>query len=248
MLLIPAVDIKDGRCVRLVRGDMQNETVYADSPLSQVKRWIESGAKRIHIVDLNGAVEGRPVNSGLIGDISRRFPHIEFQVGGGIRDLKTAGSYLDAGVQFVILGTRAVAEPSFIGEMQSRYPGRVIAGLDVKDGVVATEGWLEAADANLVELALELEKYGAAAIVYTDIQRDGMLSGVNIEATAALAAQVSIPVIASGGIRDLEDVKNLLNVCQNGILGAIAGKSLYEGTLNYQDGVKLINQSLNRTS
>lgn len=248
MLLIPAVDIKDGRCVRLLQGDMQNETVYAESPLSQVKRWIESGAKRIHIVDLNGAIEGHPVNAQLIGDISRHFPNIEFQVGGGIRDLKTAGSYLEAGVQFVILGTRAVKDPSFIGEIHSRYPNRVIAGLDVKDGIVATEGWLGAADRNLVELALEIENYGAASIVYTDILRDGMLSGVNIEATAALASQVSIPVIASGGIRDLEDINNLLNVCHHGILGAIAGKSLYEGTLNYREGVKLINQSLSHTS
>ena len=240
MLLIPAIDIKDGRCVRLVQGSMLDATVYSEDPVSQADRWVEAGAERIHIVDLNGAVQGTPVNADIVGIIAGRHSNVEVQVGGGIRNLETAARYFDAGVTFVILGTQAVNDPSFIGQINAHYPASVIAGIDVRGGAAATEGWSGSGRSDIVSLAKELEQYGACAIVYTDIERDGMLSGVNVRATAFLASQISIPVIASGGIRDMEDIHNLLEAGSKGIMGAIAGKSLYEGTLDYAQALKLI--------
>jgi len=244
MLLIPAIDIKDGQCVRLVQGAMDDATVYAADPLSQAQRWIDSGARRLHIVDLNGAVEGKPVNAREIERITRQHPQIEIQLGGGIRKSEDAKRYLDLGVNYVIIGTRAVQEPAFIKEIDNTHPGSVIAGIDVRDGAAATHGWAQTGRKDIVELAAQLAACGAAAIVYTDIGRDGMLSGVNAEATAALASQISIPVIASGGIRDIDDIKRLMDFRDSGILGAIAGKSLYEGTLDYSQGIALIDRML----
>lgn len=219
---------------------MLDATVYSDDPVSQADRWVDLGARRVHIVDLNGAFEGAPVNADVIGRITERHSNVEIQVGGGIRTLETARRYFQAGVTYVIVGTRAVNEPSFVSEIDSRFPGQVIAGLDVREGRAAVEGWADSGRADVVELASELELAGASAIVYTDIERDGMLSGVNVEATAHLASKLSIPVIASGGISDIGDIENLLDACDHGIAGAIAGKSLYEGTLDYPEAMRLI--------
>ena len=246
MLLIPAIDIKDGRCVRLVQGRMQDATVYSDDPVSQAGEWARCGAKRIHIVDLNGAFEGKPVNASIIGAICERHPEIEIQVGGGIRNAETARSYIDAGVTFVILGTRAVKEPGFIAELNSQFPDQVIAGLDVREGMAAVEGWAGSGRADIEDLASELQRNGAVAIVYTDIERDGMLSGVNVNATAELASTLSIPVIASGGISDIRDIEKLLEVSGCGITGAIAGKSLYEGTLDYVQAAQMISDHMKK--
>ena len=244
MLLIPAIDIKDGHCVRLVQGSMRDATVYSRDPVSQADRWVEAGASRIHIVDLDGAVEGKPVNAPVVEAIAHRHQHVEIQLGGGIRHLDTVRRYLDAGVTYVIVGTRAVQEPAFIGRIARDYPGSVIAGIDVRDGRAATDGWLLSGRSDIPQLAMELAECGAVAIVYTDIQRDGMLSGVNVKATASLASSISIPVIASGGIRDMTDIDELMKVRQSGILGAIAGKSLYEGTLDYAKGIRRIDELL----
>ncbi len=248
MLLIPAIDIKDGRCVRLVQGNFEDVTVYSDDPASQAARWIEAGARRIHIVDLDGAAAGAPINAEVVRRITRQHPEIEIQLGGGIRDLTTVEQYLDAGVTYVIIGTRAVHEPEFVGELSSLFPGTVIAGLDVRGGAVATAGWADSTRTDVVQLAKRLAANGAVAIVYTDIERDGMLSGVNVAATAQLASSVGIPVIASGGISDLSDIRNLLAVRDAGILGAIAGKSLYEGTLDMTTALQLINDTCSRSA
>ena len=242
MILIPAIDIKDGQCVRLRQGQLADPTVYSDNPVSQAKRWAAAGATRIHIVDLDGAVQGHPVNAEIIGEIVHQTQGVEIQVGGGIRSLKMAQSYLDFGVAFAIVGTRAVNNPKFVAELSAEYPGQVIAGIDVRDGAVATDGWMRSEQSDVAELATELESYGAAAIVYTDIERDGMLSGVNAESTAILADSVSIPVFASGGIKDLNDIRSLLNF-NSRIAGAIAGKSLYEGSLDFARGLELIRNS-----
>ena len=223
---------------------MQDATIYSDDPVSQAARWVAAGAKRIHVVDLDGAVGGKPANADLVGEITRQHPDIEIQIGGGIRNIETVARYLDKGVDYVIVGTRAVNEPEFVREINTCYPGTVIAGIDVRAGSVATEGWADARRADIKELAQKLESNGAAAIVYTDIERDGMLSGVNAEATAELANSVSIPVIASGGIRDLSDIHALLAVRETGIFGAIAGKSLYEGTLDYAEATQVITDHL----
>lgn len=240
MLLIPAIDIQDGRCVRLVQGKMDDATVYSESPVSQARRWFEAGARRLHVVDLDGAVAGKPVNAELIGDIRLNCPNMVVQVGGGIRSLDTAVEYLDAGIDYVILGTHAVREPSFVSMVHRERPGRVIVALDVRSGKVATEGWTGTVDRDVFELASEFEHYGAAAIVFTDVDRDGMLSGFNAKSTEELARRVGIPVIASGGVRDLDDIRTLLKVSDAGIIGAISGKSLYEGTLDYAEAVSLI--------
>ncbi len=241
MLLIPAIDIKDGQCVRLSQGDLDAATVYGSDPARQAQWFVAAGAKRIHIVDLNGAVQGKPVNTEAIARICRCCPDTEIQIGGGIRTADTAKRYLDMGAKYVIVGTRAVERPAFVTQIDSACPGSVIAGIDVRRGAVATQGWLEsAAAADAAALALELANRGAVAVVYTDIEKDGMLSGVNCAATAALATRLPIPVIASGGIRDRTDIVNLMQVAGAGISGAIAGRSLYEGTLDYAEAVQLI--------
>tara|TARA_B100000029_G_C17605934_1_gene967385 strand:+ start:1423 stop:2166 length:744 start_codon:yes stop_codon:yes gene_type:complete len=240
MILIPAIDIKSGRCVRLRQGDFSKETVFSNDPLAIAKKWIDQGAKRLHIVDLDGAVNGKPVNKNTITDIAKEFPDVSIQVGGGVRDEQTIESYLDIGVEFVIVGTRAVNEPQFVKNLCHKYKGHIMIGLDAKNGKIAIDGWSTFSKNDVVDFAKEFEDSGVVAIIYTDIARDGMLSGTNIEATAKLATAVSTPIIASGGIRDLEDIRNLLSVGESLISGAITGRAIYEGTLRFEEANKLV--------
>ena len=240
MILIPAIDIKSGRCVRLRQGDFSKETVFSNDPLAIAKKWIDQGAKRLHIVDLDGAVNGKPVNKNTITDIAKEFPDVSIQVGGGVRDEQTIESYLDIGVEFVIVGTRAVNEPQFVKNLCHKYKGHIMIRLDAKNGKIAIDGWSTFSKNDVVDFAKEFEDSGVVAIIYTDIARDGMLSGTNIEATAKLATAVSTPIIASGGIRDLEDIRNLLSVGESLISGAITGRAIYEGTLRFEEANKLV--------
>lgn len=233
MLIIPAIDLKDGQCVRLRQGRMEDATVFSADPVQMAEHWVNLGARRLHLVDLNGAFDGRPVNGAIVREIVARLPDCPVQIGGGIRDLATVEGYLETGVQFVIIGTQAVREPSFVEAACARFPGHVIVGIDARDGRVATEGWAEDSGVDAKELAARFAGAGVSAIVYTDIARDGMLSGVNVEATAELAAHAGIPVIASGGIRDLDDLERLHAAAQPGIVGAITGRAIYEGTLDF---------------
>ena len=242
MLLIPAIDIKDGKCVRLRQGRMQEATVFSDDPLDMAKRWVDVGARRLHIVDLNGAHAGKPVNAAAIQSIRETFPGIPVQVGGGIRDEDTIQAYIDMGVQYVILGTKAVNAPHFVSDVCAEFPGHIIVGLDAKDGKVAIDGWSKLSGHDVIDLAKKYQKEGVEAIVYTDIGRDGMLSGINIEATVKLASAISIPVIASGGITDLGDIRKLCEVVDSGIIGAITGRAIYEGTLDFAAAQKLADE------
>jgi len=239
VLLIPAIDLKDGRCVRLRQGRMEDETVFSDDPLEMARRWIDAGARRLHLVDLNGAFAGAPVNGEVIRAISEGFPDLPIQVGGGIRDEQTIQAYLDAGVSFVIIGTQAVKEPAFVTRACKAFPGHVIVGLDAKDGMVAIDGWATVTEHKVDQLAKRFQQDGVSAIVYTDIGRDGMLSGPNVQATAALARSIDIPVIASGGITGIEDIKALCAVAADGIVAAITGRAIYEGTLDFAEGQAL---------
>ncbi len=242
LLVIPAIDIKDGKCVRLRQGRMNEVTVFSDDPLAMARRWVESGARRLHIVDLNGAQAGRPVNAEVIGAIAEAFPEVPIQVGGGIRDEDTIQAYLDAGVRYVILGTKAVNAPHFVSDVCAEFPGHIIVGLDARDGRVAIDGWSKLSGHDVIDLAKRYQDQGVEAIVYTDIGRDGMLSGVNVEATVRLASAISIPVIASGGITSLEDIRRLCEVMDSGIVGAIAGRALYEGTLDFAAAQRLADE------
>ena len=242
MLLIPAIDLKDGKCVRLRQGRMDDDTVFSENPAGMAARWVAEGARRLHLVDLNGAFEGRPVNGDAIRAIAAAHPGLPIQVGGGIRSADTIAAYLDMGVRYCIVGTRAVREPAFVDEMCRRFPGHIIVGIDARDRKVAVEGWAEVSDVDAIELAHRFEDAGVSAIVYTDISRDGMMQGVNAEATAVLASAVSIPVIASGGITDLGDIRRLLAVASCGIVGAITGRAIYEGTLDFAEGQRLADQ------
>ena len=233
MLLIPAIDLKDGQCVRLRQGRMEDSTIFSDDPVAMAGRWVEAGARRLHLVDLNGAFAGQPVNAQVIRRIAQTFPDLSIQVGGGIRDEQTVDAYLDAGVQFVIIGTKAVQDPHFISDLCLEYPGHVIVGLDARDGRVAINGWSKLTKHQVVDLARIFERDGVEAIIYTDIGRDGMMQGVNIEATVRLARAISIPVIASGGISSLDDVRALCAVEAEGIMGAIIGRALYEGSIDF---------------
>jgi len=234
MLLIPAIDLKDGRCVRLRQGDMDDATVFADDPVAVARGWLERGARRLHLVDLNGAVSGRPRNEGVIreilDEISGRIP---VQLGGGIRDLDTIERYLDGGLSYVIIGTAAVKNPGFLHDACGAFPGQIIVGLDAKDGRVATDGWSKLTKHDVVDLARKFEDYGVEGVIYTDIGRDGMLTGVNIEATVRLAQALKVPVIASGGIAGIEDIDRLCEVEDEGVEGAILGRALYEGRLDF---------------
>ncbi|AZV95169.1 1-(5-phosphoribosyl)-5-[(5-phosphoribosylamino)methylideneamino]imidazole-4-carboxamide isomerase [Kerstersia gyiorum] len=234
MLLIPAIDLKDGQCVRLRQGDLDDATVFSTEPAAQAQHWLDQGARRLHLVDLNGAVAGKPRNEASIRAIVKAVgDEIPVQIGGGIRDLDTIERYLDFGIRYVIIGTAAVKNPGFLQDACSAFPGSVIVGLDAKDGKVATDGWSKLTGQNVVDLARKFEDYGCEAIIYTDIGRDGMLSGVNIEATVRLANSVRIPVIASGGVTDLTDIEALCAVEQEGVSGVILGRSIYEGTLDF---------------
>ncbi len=239
MLLIPAIDLKDGKCVRLRQGRMEDDTVFSDDPLSVAERWVKAGARRLHIVDLDGAIAGKPVNAGIIHRIAKAHPDLPIQVGGGIRDEDTIQSYLDAGVQYVIIGTRAVNTPHFVADVCLEFPSHIIVGLDAKDGKVAIEGWSKLSNHDVIDLARRFEKDGVEAIIYTDIGRDGMMKGVNVEASVALARAITIPVIASGGITNLNDIRALCKVAEDGIMGAVVGRAIYEGTLDFAAGQKL---------
>jgi len=240
MLLIPAIDMKDGQCVRLRQGRMEDETVFSDNPAAMAGHWAEAGARRIHLVDLNGAFEGKPVNGDVVHIIAEHYPDITIQIGGGIRDEATVEEYLDAGVDFVIIGTKAVTDPDFVGDLAKKYPGHIIVGLDAKDGKIATEGWANVTELDVIEFAKILEQSGITSIIYTDIARDGMMSGVNMEATVKLAESLSIPVIASGGITSIDDVRKLCEASGSGIMGAITGRAIYEGTLDFAEAQTMI--------
>ncbi len=242
MLLIPAIDLKDGKCVRLRQGRMEDETIFSDDPVAMAGRWVEAGARRLHLVDLNGAFAGSPVNREVIGAICAAYPDIPIQVGGGIRDEETVAAYLEMGVQYVIIGTKAVSTPHFINDLCLEFPGHVIVGLDAKEGKVAVDGWSKLSRHDVIDMARHFENDGVSAIVYTDIGRDGMMTGVNVESTVRLARSVNVPIIASGGITNLDDIRALCAVAEEGIVGAITGRAIYEGSLDFVEGQQLADQ------
>jgi phosphoribosylformimino-5-aminoimidazole carboxamide ribotide isomerase len=239
MLVIPAIDLKDGQCVRLKQGRMDDETIFSSDPVAMAGHWIEQGAKRLHIVDLNGAFAGKPVNGDIIQSITKTYPEISIQVGGGIRDTDTILTYLEMGVAQVILGTKAINAPHFVSDACLEFPGRIIVGLDAKNGKLATNGWSKMSQHTAIDLAKRFEQDGVSAIIYTDINRDGMMQGLNLELTVELARATAIPIIASGGVTTIEDIQNLCNVAEEGITGAITGRAIYEGTLNYAEAQAL---------
>jgi phosphoribosylformimino-5-aminoimidazole carboxamide ribotide isomerase len=234
VLVIPAIDLKDGRCVRLKQGDMSTATVFSDDPVAMARHWAAQGAKRLHIIDLNGAIAGRPKNEKVIREmIAAVGDQVPIQLGGGIRDLDAIEAYIDAGVTYVIIGTAAVKNPGFLSDACYAFPGHVIAGLDAKDGKVAVEGWSKLTGHDVADLAKKFEEYGVEALIYTDIGRDGMMSGINIEATLKLAQQLKTPIIASGGLNSIKDIETVCEkLVPEGIIGAIAGRALYEGKLD----------------
>ncbi len=243
MILIPAIDLKEGHCVRLRQGNMDDSTVFSGDPVSMADKWVKQGCTRLHLVDLDGAFEGEPVNADVIEEICHSFPDMPIQVGGGIRNIETVEAYLEAGVNYVIIGTMAVKRPEFITQICAEFPGNVIVGIDAKDGKVAVQGWAENSDHTAQELALRFEDQGVAAIVYTDINRDGMLAGVNVDATRHLAESISVPVIASGGVTDMNCIIELNQVKGSGIEGVIIGRALYERTISLPEAQAFIDQN-----
>jgi phosphoribosylformimino-5-aminoimidazole carboxamide ribotide isomerase len=244
MLIIPAIDIKDGRCVRLKQGDMEKETVFSEDPAAVAKHWLEQGAKRLHVVDLNGAIAGKPKNETVIKAIIQAAGDaLPVQIGGGIRDLDTIERYLDLGASYVIIGTAAVKNPGFLQDAAAAFSGHVIVALDAKDGKVAVEGWSKLTGHDVVDLARKFQDYGVEAIIYTDIGRDGMLTGVNMDATLKLARELRIPVIASGGLTSLNDIEALCAVESEGITGVITGRAIYQGTLDFKKALELAGKS-----
>jgi phosphoribosylformimino-5-aminoimidazole carboxamide ribotide isomerase len=235
MLLIPAIDLKDGKCVRLRQGDMSDVTVFSEDPVSMAMHWVEQGARRLHLVDLNGARSGRPVNESMIKRIVKAVGEdVPVQLGGGIRELDTIERYIDDGVAYVVVGTAAVKNPGFLQDACSAFGGHVIVSLDAKEGKVATDGWSKLTGHDVIDLAQKFEDYGVDSILYTDIGRDGMMSGVNLEATVQLARAVKIPVIASGGVSSMTDIERLCAVEIEGIEAAILGRSLYVGAIDFK--------------
>jgi phosphoribosylformimino-5-aminoimidazole carboxamide ribotide isomerase len=248
VLIIPAIDLKDGRCVRLKQGDMASATVFSEDPVAMARHWAAQGARRLHIVDLNGAIAGRPKNEKVIRDMTAAVGgKLQIQVGGGIRDLDTIESYLDAGVTFIVVGTAAVKNPGFLSDACYAFPGHVIAGLDAKDGKVAVEGWSKLTGHDVVDLAKKFEEYGIEALVYTDIGRDGMMSGINIEATLRLAQATKTPIIASGGLNSIADVQAICSqLVPEGVIGAIAGRALYEGKIDLRQAQSAADKALEK--
>ena len=242
MLLIPAIDIKEGKCVRLRQGLMDDSTVFADSPLAMADQWVEQGARRLHLVDLDGAFAGKPANAKEIEAIALKYPNVPIQIGGGIRDEQTIKAYLDSGVSYVILGTRAAKEPEWISALSAQFGPQLIIGLDAKDGQVAIDGWATLTEHNVFDLAKRFEDDGVHAIIFTDIARDGMMQGVNAKATAELAQAVSIPIIASGGVTSLDDIRAVAQYKGSGISGVITGRAIYEGSLDFAAGQKLLDE------
>lgn len=238
MIIIPAVDIKQGKCVRLLQGRMEDTTLYSDSPVTMAQKWEAKGAQLIHIVDLDGAFAKEVVNIDAIKQILSGI-NAPIQVGGGIRELKTIQMYIEAGVSKVIIGSEAVYNPQLVKDACKRFPGKIVVGIDARDGMVATEGWSQTSKISAVDLAKEFESSGVAAINFTDIHRDGMQTGPNIEETAALAEAVSIPIVASGGVSTLQDIKNLLEIEKKGVTGVITGRAIYEGTLDLEEAIRI---------
>ncbi|MFA6062667.1 MAG: 1-(5-phosphoribosyl)-5-[(5-phosphoribosylamino)methylideneamino]imidazole-4-carboxamide isomerase [Gallionellales bacterium RIFOXYB12_FULL_54_9] len=243
MLIIPAIDLKDGHCVRLKQGLMEESTVFSEDPAATARHWLDQGARRLHLVDLNGAFAGKPKNESAVRSIVEAVgADVPVQLGGGIRDLETIERYLDLGVTYIIIGTAAVKVPGFLHEACDAFPGHIMVGLDAKGGNVAVNGWSKLTGHDVGDLAKRFEDYGVEAIIYTDIGRDGMLTGVNIEATVELARPLHVPVIASGGITNLDDVRRLCAVETEGITGAITGRAIYEGTLDFRAAQALADQ------
>lgn len=238
MLLVPAIDLKNGQCVRLRQGRMDDVTVFSDDPVSVAKRWADEGAERIHVVDLDGAIKGKPVNLKAVEQIAQAV-EVPVQIGGGIRDEETVQHYLDAGVTYMIIGTKAVNTPHFLRDLCIEFPRHIIVGLDAKDGRVALDGWSKLTHHDVIEMAQHCERDGVEAIIHTDIGRDGMMKGVNVEATRELALSVNTPVFASGGVSSLDDIRKLMEVEGDGVAGAIIGRALYEGDLKLKDCIKL---------
>lgn len=235
MLVIPAIDLKEGKCVRLRQGKMDDSTVFSDSPVDVAGQWVDQGAKRIHLVDLDGAFAGKPINADVVHSIAKKYPDITLQIGGGIRNEETIKAYIEAGVQYAIIGTLAVKQPEFIKQVCAEFTENIIVGLDAKDGMVATDGWAEVSNVNVIDLARQFQGDGVQSIIYTDIARDGMMQGVNIEATKALAEAIDIPVIASGGVTNMDDIKRLQLIENAGVEAVITGRAIYEGTLNFAE-------------
>jgi len=234
MLLIPAIDLKDGHCVRLKQGDMDQSTIFSEDPAAMARKWVEAGARRLHLVDLNGAFAGKPQNHAAIKAILKEVgDDIPVQLGGGIRDLDTIERYIDDGLRYVIIGTAAVKNPGFLKDACSAFGGHIIVGLDAKDGKVATDGWSKLTGHEVVDLGLKFQDYGVEGVIYTDIGRDGMLTGINIDATVKLAQALTIPVFASGGLSSMADIEQLCAVEDEGIEGVICGRSIYTGALDF---------------
>ncbi len=243
MLLIPAIDLKDGQCVRLKQGDMDQTTVFGEDPAAVARSWVDKGARRVHLVDLNGAFAGKPKNEQAIRKILKEVgSEVDVQLGGGIRDLDTIERYLDAGLRYVIIGTAAVKNPGFLQDACTAFGGHIIVGLDAKDGKVATDGWSKLTGHEVVDLAKKFEDYGVESVIYTDIGRDGMLTGINIDATVKLAQALSIPVIASGGLHNIDDIRKLCEVEDEGVEGVICGRSIYTGDLDFEAGQRLADE------
>ena len=240
MLLIPAIDLKEGQCVRLRQGRMEDDTVFSADPVAVAARWVEAGARRLHLVDLDGAFAGKPQNREVIRAIAEAFPELPIQVGGGIRDEATVDAYLNIGVKYAIIGTKAVTTPGFVSDLCASFPGHIIVGLDAKDGKVATEGWSKLSQHDVIDMAKQFERYGVESIIYTDISRDGMMQGVNVEATVRLAQAVNIPVIASGGVTSITDIERLCAVSNEGVAGVVIGRALYEGGLDLAQAQTLV--------
>ena len=234
MQIIPAIDLKDGQCVRLKQGRMEDNTVFSSDVVATAGRWVDAGTDRLHIVDLDGAFAGEPRNGEIIREVCKSYPDLQVQVGGGIRDDNIAARYLDAGVQWVIIGTQAVREPAIVERLCKSHPGQVIVGLDARNGMVALSGWAEDSGQDASQLAKSFEGVGVSGIVYTDIERDGMMQGFNAEATTELAKQIEIPVFASGGVNSYEDVDRLCHIAEYGVAGAIVGRAMYDGTIELE--------------
>ncbi len=242
MLLIPAIDLKNGKCVRLRQGRMDDETLFADDPVEMAGKWADAGCNRLHLIDLNGAFEGKPVNAEVIHQICETYPDIPIQVGGGIRTKDTVTAYLDAGAQFVIIGTQAIRAPHFITDLCNEFHGHIIMGLDARNGLIAVQGWAQITSNHAIDIARKFENEGISAIIYTDIARDGMMQGVNIEAVKTLAEAVAIPVIASGGVSRYADIRELQSISDSGIEGVVIGRALYEGAIDLKTAQEIINQ------
>lgn len=240
MLLIPAIDLKNGQCVRLRQGRMDDVTVFSKDPVSVAKRWVDEGAQRLHVVDLDGAVKGSPMNLKALEKIVAAVGNVPVQAGGGVREEETVQQYLDSGVSFIIIGTKAVNTPHFLRDLCLEFPRHIFVGLDAKDGRVAIDGWNKLSHHDVVEMAQHCERDGVEAIIYTDIGRDGMMQGFNAESTRELAKSVNTPVIASGGVSTLEDLKVLRTLQDDGVIGAVIGRALYEGGLQFKDCLKAV--------